>query len=63
MSKRLYQLTHKATGAVRLVEADNQAQAFRHVSRDDYTIDIPSPLTLVKLMQDNAVRVEKASDA
>lgn len=63
MNTRLYQLTHKKTGAVRLVAAENQAQAYRHVSRDDYTIDTPTPLQIAALVTETGVKVERASDA
>lgn len=38
----VYGVRHKATDTIRLVEADNQAQALRHVAGSDYEITRPS---------------------
>lgn len=38
----VYGVRHKATDTIRLVEADNQAQALRHVAGSDYEITRPA---------------------
>lgn len=56
---RPYIVTDK-TGASRLVQALNQAQALRHVARDTYTVRSASALDVISLMQ-AGVQPETAS--
>lgn len=53
----LYAVRNKASGNIRLVDADNQAQALRHVAGDEYAVTIPKSREVAKLVADG-VKVE-----
>ena len=49
----VYGVRHKATDKIRLVEADNQAQALRHVAGSDYEITRPAGREISELGRRN----------
>lgn len=53
----LYAVRNKASGNIRLVDADNQAQALRHVAGDEYAVTIPKSREVAQLVADG-VKVE-----
>jgi hypothetical protein len=60
---RLYAIT-RAGVSTRLVKANSQAQALRHVATDEYSVTIPSPLETVDLVsQGVVVEVAKTQEA
>lgn len=58
---RVYLVTH-AKGAKRLVRASSQAQALRHASRGDYTVDVPTQDELVTALT-SGTKVEDAKES
>jgi hypothetical protein len=51
-----------AKGAKRLVRADSQAQALRHASKGDYSVDIPTQDELVIALT-AGIKVEDAKES
>lgn len=53
---RIYRVKNKTTGDVRLVDAQTQARALRHVAADTFEVDVPTTRDALKL----GVKVETA---
>lgn len=56
---RIYAVTRKGHGTVRLVEAPNWAQALRHIAHDEYEVDVAEQRQLVECIA-RGVKVEVA---
>lgn len=50
MQQRIYVVTHKSTGAARLVEAQSPASAIRHVATDLFEVKPASASAVARLM-------------
>lgn len=57
---RIYSVARKGHGTTRLVEANNWAQALRHVARDEYQVDVAGQKQIVEAVK-RGVAVEEAS--
>lgn len=58
---RIYFVVNTKTGAERLIDAVNEAQAIRHVARDEYAASVAGQRTLVELLA-KGVKVERAGE-
>jgi len=59
---RIYAVTRKGHGTLRLVKATNWAQALRHVAKDEYTVDVAEQDQLVEAVN-RGVKVELVNEA
>ena len=57
---RIYVVTNRSDGITRLVRANNQSQALRHVAGDTFDVGVPTQDGLVHLLTDAGVAVENA---
>lgn len=48
----LYAVRNKATGKIRLVDAPTNSGALRHVAGDEFSVTIPKPREVAKLVAD-----------
>lgn len=51
MTQRIYRVAHNETKAEHLVEAHTPAQALRHVTRTQYTVEVAAQRDLARLVQ------------
>ncbi len=58
----LYKVTDAETGDVRLVDADNNTRALRHVTEARFTVSTPDALEAARLASEG-IAVEKAVPA
>lgn len=62
MQQRIYAVTEKMTGLSRLIEAQNPAQAIRHVANDMFEVKAASASTVARLMSGGAKLESMAKD-
>lgn len=48
---RVYSVTEKAGGKVRLIEASHPSHALRHVASDTFVVKVPTQRELIDLMK------------
>jgi len=58
---RIYAVTRKGHGTLRLVKATNWAQALRHVAKDEYAVDVAEQDQLVEAVN-RGVKVELVNE-
>jgi len=58
---RIYAVTRKGHGTLRLVKASNWAQALRHVAKDEYEVDVAEQDQLVEAVN-RGVKVELVNE-
>jgi hypothetical protein len=59
---RIYAVTRKGHGTLRLVKAGNWAQALRHVAKDEYAVDVAEQDQLVEAVN-RGVKVEVVTES
>ena len=57
---RVYIVTNKVDGVTRLVRANSQAQAIRHVAGDTFDVGVPTQDGLVHMLTVGGVTVENS---
>jgi hypothetical protein len=57
---RIYAVRYRGNGTTSLVEANNRAQALRHVAEREYDVSLPDPKTAIGLSA-AGIRVEQAN--